>query len=273
MQILIISSYLPSLSNGGEIRLFQLMRFLSRHHQITLFSVPYNCPLSEAVKEPLSNCKFIIKNVSDYQEIRSSTKTHNKWYWRFNQAYCAFFRPLPDEVHNLFSEEIQTELKDLIIKEDFDLIHVNQIFIWKYISWENRIPKVLSKDNVWAIYYKRLAKTLKKPTHRLWKEIEAHKISRYETKAVRSSNVTTVVSAQDKSELSKMVPDANIHVLSNGIDLEYFTPSDVEPNKNTLVFTGTMNWYPNVDAILYFYNTIFPILLRDFLDLELHIMG
>jgi glycosyltransferase involved in cell wall biosynthesis len=47
-----------------------------------------------------------------------------------------------------------------------------------------------------------------------------------------------------------------------GVDVEYFTPSGDTPHLSDIVFCGSMDWLPNVDAVLYFLSEVLP-LIRD----------
>ena len=51
-------------------------------------------------------------------------------------------------------------------------------------------------------------------------------------------------------------------VVPNGIDLEYFLPRH-DPPKDTIIFTGAMNYFPNIDGVLYFHKEVFPLIKRE----------
>jgi len=65
---------------------------------------------------------------------------------------------------------------------------------------------------------------------------------------------------------------------SNGVDTEYFSPSVEHPSpygnaERILVFTGAMDYWPNVDAVLWFATTVFPLIQRTWADVQFFIVG
>jgi glycosyltransferase involved in cell wall biosynthesis len=81
------------------------------------------------------------------------------------------------------------------------------------------------------------------------------------------------VSEADRALLSANAPGADIRAIPTGVDTAYFHPNGTAETPATLVFTGSMDWYPNEDAILYFIEAILPQVRREVPDVTLAVVG
>jgi glycosyltransferase involved in cell wall biosynthesis len=83
----------------------------------------------------------------------------------------------------------------------------------------------------------------------------------------------TTTSIRDKEVIKKYVSGMKIEVIPNGVDTSYFKPAPTNSIEKALVFTGTMDYYPNVDGMAFFIREILPIILKEEPDLKLYIVG
>jgi glycosyltransferase involved in cell wall biosynthesis len=81
------------------------------------------------------------------------------------------------------------------------------------------------------------------------------------------------VSETDRKYFANYADAAKITVIPTGVDVDYFQPSAQEQNPSRLVFTGSMDWLPNEDAIEYYAQSILPILRREIPQVELCVVG
>jgi glycosyltransferase involved in cell wall biosynthesis len=92
--------------------------------------------------------------------------------------------------------------------------------------------------------------------------IQWQKLRNYETRVCRSADATITVSEADKTALQTLAQDAPVTVVSNGIDLEEYDAAAPPPRNDTgafrLVFTGKMDYRPNIDAVLWFGQEVLP---------------
>jgi glycosyltransferase involved in cell wall biosynthesis len=89
--------------------------------------------------------------------------------------------------------------------------------------------------------------------------VQTVKLRRYEGRLVRASWATIAVSSQDAAALSALAPKARVEVAPNGVDTSFFQPpvaDTVEPG--LFVFTGKMDFRPNVDAVQWFADEVWP---------------
>lgn len=109
---------------------------------------------------------------------------------------------------------------------------------------------------------------------------EARQLLRYERKVAAESDAALFVSAPEADLFRQLAPesDAKIGFFNNGVDTDYFTPQGAYDNpyqagEQALVFTGAMDYWPNVDAVQWFAAEVFPRLLAAAPQLRFYIVG
>lgn len=135
-----------------------------------------------------------------------------------------------------------------------------------------RGPIVLFEHNVEHVIWRRLART-----GPIWRrallEVEWRKLRRYEAAACRRARLTIAVSEGDAEALSRLAPAARVRAVPTGVDTTYFRPNgDAKPAPG-LVFTGSMDWYPNEDAMLHFIRTTLPRIRAEVPEVTLTVVG
>jgi len=123
------------------------------------------------------------------------------------------------------------------------------------------------------LYWKRRQK-IKSSFYKSWFEkIEQKRLANYE-QIIKTYQLSLVCSDEDKAYLEQLHQAKNIKLLPNGVDRTTFAPMhhDYTHNK-TLLFTGNMDYAPNVDAVIYFVNDIFPLIKTRFPDVVFTIAG
>jgi glycosyltransferase involved in cell wall biosynthesis len=107
----------------------------------------------------------------------------------------------------------------------------------------------------------------------LYSYIQWRKLQRYEAHACRQSDRVIVVSEADAKALQSLVPALQCAVVPNGVDTDFFRPREAEDSDTTLVFTGKMDFRPNVDAVLWFTREVLPLIRREVPQASLKVVG
>jgi sugar transferase (PEP-CTERM/EpsH1 system associated) len=109
---------------------------------------------------------------------------------------------------------------------------------------------------------------------------EANQLLRYERQVARDYDASLFVSAPEADLFRRLAPEstAKIGHFNNGVDTDYFSPeqayaSPYAAGERALVFTGAMDYWPNVDAVQWFAAEVFPALRERFPDLRFYIVG
>ena len=109
---------------------------------------------------------------------------------------------------------------------------------------------------------------------------EARQLLAYERQVARDYDASLFVSQPEADLFRKLAPesDAKIGFFNNGVDTDYFSPepahvSPYQAGERVLVFTGAMDYWPNVDAVQWFATDVFPQLRAAFPGLRFYIVG
>lgn len=96
----------------------------------------------------------------------------------------------------------------------------------------------------------------------------------FEDAVARDFDLSIVVSEVERELFMRCIPGVDAFVLPNGVDVDHFqTKGDGERGAHTLVFTGVMDYEPNVDGVTWFADACWPKLKRDYPDAKLLIVG
>jgi glycosyltransferase involved in cell wall biosynthesis len=132
---------------------------------------------------------------------------------------------------------------------------------------------VLFEHNVEYVIWQRLSALESSPWRRALLDVEWKKLRAREADACRQADLTIAVSEDDRVRLLALAPDNRIMSIPTGVDTEYFAPDGWVEVKNRLVFSGSMDWRPNEDAVLYFANAILPLIRSNVPGVSMTVVG
>jgi glycosyltransferase involved in cell wall biosynthesis len=132
---------------------------------------------------------------------------------------------------------------------------------------------VFFAHNVEHQIWQRLALVERRWWRRLPLEFETRKLRRCEMAVIRRAARTAAVSDADRTVFVRDVPGAMVDVIPTGVDTSYFVPATSAEQPGRLVFSGSMDWYPNEDAVLDFASHVWPRLRAVRPDLTLTVVG
>lgn len=261
MKILFVSALMPyPLHSGGQVRVYNLLSRLSRHHEITL--VTFLRDLSDKrYEKDLSFCKKIITG------FRGSA-----WQPGYLARSLLGDKPLllTSYIHAQLREEIEHELS----AGAYDLIHIEPWYVWPSLP-ATTIPMVVATHNieyeVYTEYVRRLRLVPLRPGY-YW---DVLKLCCWEKRVWKRASRIIAVSKDDASVIQKSVgPAVPVSVVPNGVDVSSFR---FEMKKSggapVFLFVGSFTWMQNRDAVEWLVKSIWPVLAKQFPDAVLRIVG
>jgi glycosyltransferase involved in cell wall biosynthesis len=139
-----------------------------------------------------------------------------------------------------------------------------------------QLPKenaILDLPDAFSLYWKRRSERARWPWLRWFANVEQRRLFNLERKYLSEFPLTLVCSEEDRQYLLSH-SKANIQVLPNGVDTDVFYPKEnIDPKPCRLLFTGNMDYAPNVDAVLYFCTDILPGIKEKHPEVEFVIAG
>jgi glycosyltransferase involved in cell wall biosynthesis len=249
---------------GGKIRSYNILRELARRHSVTFFSFH---GAHENDQHP--GLKDIFDRVVCVPLSLPAPKSSRE----LADYGIRLFSPQPYGITKFCRPEVRQQLRTSLKLESYDIILCDFLTPAGVIPWDSPIPKVVFTHNVEAMIWKRHYQVAMNP---VWKGIswwEWRKMQAAELRYLRLADRVLTVSETDRNIFAASLPGQTITVIPTGVDVDYFKPMPVEELPNSLVFTGSMDWLPNEDAIFYFVEAILPLLKPQCPELVLEVVG
>jgi len=155
---------------------------------------------------------------------------------------------------------MQVALDQLLERESFDLIQVESSQL-SYLAL-GRTRSVLDEHNLEYEVPLRVLSSERNVVRKAYNWLEYLKARRYEERSWRRFDACAVTSEREEAIIRDRIPGALTTTVSNGVDLDYFRPSAMPPNPDSLVFTGLLSYRPNEEAVRFFVRKVFPIIRR-----------
>ena len=192
---------------------------------------------------------------------------------RWLQAVRALPTPTPSSVAYFSSSRLRQRIKEATRKLSFDAVIVHCAFAAQYgleVPARYRLMDFGDLDSgKWLDYSRERSFPLN-----LGYGFEARKLRAYEKKVAEISNYCTLTTEGELDEFKSLMTSALCSVIPNGVDTDYFQTSERKSShKPVIVFLGRMDYFPNIDGILYFVKDVFPIIQQKLPEAELRIIG
>ncbi len=242
MNILVLTPYIPYPPGfGGAVRIYHLIRQLSRRHQVHLLSFREETGSGDPRGlEPFCRTITLIpRRVGDKrrQQVISLLSPHS-FQWRFH-----------------YSRVMQTALDRLVGEQNINLIIVefSQMAVFRFPVG---VPVVIDEHNIEFDLLERMAAREGGFIRRLFNRIEAAKFRLEELACVKNAALTLVTSERDQEILVSLNPGLKTAVITNGVDCDHFARPDGPRHLENAVFVGATHYFPNEDGVLFFLREI-----------------
>ena len=250
---------------GGKIRSFNILRHLARDHEVTLLSYyggPSDPAYEAAITEQLPRTQTI------HTAAPEGTLAQSLDY------ILRLPSPAPYAVRKFTHPEVSRAVAAWLSEGNIDVAVCDFLSASLNFPDESAVPVVLFQHNVETMLWRRMAQTEKALLHKLSYSIEAWKMAPYETRTLRRFQHVIAVSDHDRNAMLTLSSGCPITIVPTGVDTEKYqvVPSE-SGNPPLVVFTGSMDWEPNIDAVEYFCHEIWPAVLAAFPDARFQIVG
>jgi sugar transferase (PEP-CTERM/EpsH1 system associated) len=270
MRILVISMQFPHFpAPGGQTRQFHLLKEAAREHEITLLTVAQS-PNETALQE----LKSFVREVIVLDRIYPCSTSPVVAGMSYSQLLKELVSKEPFEIRKWRAKLEVPEYLERIAETDYDLIQVEHSELAHWVDgYFANTPKVLVLHNVNYIIYKRFFDIAPWSKEKIWALAQWLNMKKYETSLSGKFDKYIAMSDNDRLFFHALVPHADVTVVPNGVDVEYFSPDEATAEEDGVVYTGYMGWKPSIDAVVTFCREIFPELRRSYPDLKFYIVG
>jgi polysaccharide biosynthesis protein PslH len=242
-----------------------MLRELRRAHHITYLTLDDGTAAVDAPQRADEYCHELIRI-----PFRRS-RNYSPAFWL--ELARSIASPLPYTIRRYRSAAFRRALVRLVGEQSFDVVVCD--FLTPAINVPPDLPcrSVLFEHNVEAAIWRRHVDVAKGPLRRALLYLEWRKVRRFEQAACRRFDHVIAVSAEDRDAIVSEYGVAASDV-PTGVDTDFFTQSgDVPRRPRHLVFTGSMDWLPNIDGMKFFVEQVLPRIRSSFPDVTLAIVG
>ena len=251
--------------SGGDIRSYHIARSLASRNELTFFSY-YDGPRDDKYEHALAQ-EFP-------GSVCISTGREQSIAARFLDYAKRMPSGVPYAVSRFESAPIKKTLQSWFEEGRFDVAVCDFLDAAVNFPRQMNVLSVLFQHNVESEIWRRHYETEKNPAKRIVYGMESKRILAYENEAVKRFHHVIAVSEHDRSLMSAWVSPQQITVVPTGVDLEQYSPQFTRKETSPLVmFVGAMDWEPNIDAVEYFCNEIWPSVLSKVPNALFRIVG
>ena len=263
MKMLWLSSgFLHPTTRGGQIRTLEMLRKLRKRHEIHYLALHDGRP--EALAHSSEYC-YKAWPVPFALATRDSAR-----FWI--QTTRGLFSRLPVVVARKRSHRARLMIETLLRAECFDVVVCD--FLTPAINLPSGQPFVLFEHNVETVIWRRYAEGARDPIQRAFFRTQAKRLLAFERAACQQATHVIAVSESDAELLRDLCGISHVSAVPTGVDSAYFARSSrPEANIASLLFSGSMDWMPNIDGVLWFVREVMPLIRRDLPQCSLTIAG
>lgn len=262
MKVLMLTPYLPyPLVSGGQIRTYNLLKHLSKNHDITLFALIKD----EQERKHLAELQKYCKKIVLFKRTKNPFVLRNILLAGFSTYPFVVTRNLPLGMKRAVEDELKTS--------KYDLIHAETFYMMPNIPVTD-IPIILAEQTIEYLGYQDYMKKAN-PILRPLLAIDVAKIKYWERYFWKKADKLITMSEEDKSFIEhELGKTTNTSVVANGVDLEFFSAVKKQlPKDPTVLFVGTFKWLPNIEAVEEIVKHIWPRILAALPSAKLKIVG
>jgi glycosyltransferase involved in cell wall biosynthesis len=260
-QILVVSPHVPAPWFGSGTRVYQLVRQLTMRHQVTV--VCPAAPGEEADVERLRSLGVKVHAVASNKLGRSVR--------RFDQM-VSLVSPLPFHVREHRTAAMQDAIASTMAAEAFDVVQLEGSQVCCF-SFPGSASVVLDEHNIEYEVLQRMSEGERTRLRRFFSAIEHRKFRRLEQRWWRKVDGVAVTSDRELPVVRDHAPQTATAVVPNAVDPAYFTPGKEDPEAASILFMGTLNYRPNVDAVTFLLDEVLPEVQRHRPDAVLTVVG
>ena len=263
MKILFLSPTVPfPLTDGGRIRVFNLLKQIAEKSDVTLLALETQPTDAEGVTElqQLGIQVHLVPNAPTLPRVSFGTLVN------------AFLKRQPITVARYDLPVYRQKFRELVATENFDLVHY-EMFHTAQFRTEVDLPSVLSQQNVDSAIWRRLCGETANPFYKFAYWTQQLAFQRYERVLSPKFDAVTCTSDIDAAVFQRHCAEDTIEIIPNGVDVTHYQPDFTSEAPAHLIYIGSMDWYPNEDAVAFFADEVLPGIQDKVPDVQFSIVG
>lgn len=257
---------LHPIDKGGKIRTYQMLKELKKQHHITYLTLDDGTAETDALEK---------SNEYAHETItvphRAAAKFSAKFYVELAGNLAS---ALPYALQKYESGEMRKTIEKIANKENFDILVCDFLAAAVNLPANLKPPTLLFQHNVEAMIWRRHFEVAESLTKKVFMKMQWRKMFDFEKETCKSFDWVAAVSKEDAKTMRDEYKIENVSDIPTGVDTKFFEPQkNIKKDEFNLVFTGSMDWLPNDDAIQWFIEEILPLIRSQIPNVTLTVVG
>ena len=245
---------------GGKIRPFNVIRHLTEQgHEVVVASIARSREEAEAGEGIGEHC-------AEFLTGRAETLTS------VARMLLRLPSPTPSSMGYFYCPDLHRQIRERLARQSFDLIFVHCSSVAQYVQDVRGTPKIMDFGDMdsqkWLIY----ARERRLPLS-LGYRFEGAKLERAERRIASDFDYCTCTTRAELDTLDELGVSTPTGWFPNGVDAEYFRPSQETYEPHTFCFIGRMDYFPNQKAMFWFCQHVVPLIRAETPEAKLLIVG
>jgi glycosyltransferase involved in cell wall biosynthesis len=253
LRVVVVDEELPyPLTSGKRLRSFNLLTRLARRHHLT-YICHRNADADEARRAQQVFHDHQVETVVVERSV--PPKSGPGFYARLAANLLS---PLPYSVASHRSRALRRALQAHAAAHPVDLWHCEWTpYVEALRGWRG-IRRLVMAHNVESLIWQRYHETETEPLKRWYIGQQWRKFERFERAAFATADRVVAVSVEDAAHIEGRFGGRMVDVVDNGVDTAYFQPPEGPREANRILFLGSLDWRPNLDAVGLLLDRIYP---------------
>jgi polysaccharide biosynthesis protein PslH len=260
VNILYIAQRVPYPPNRGDkLAAYHAVRHLARKHVVTVAA------LADSREELAHAAALEVLGVRVEVALRRPAAARRS-------AFRALVTGEPLSVAYYYSPELAERIRRRACERPFDAVVAFSSSMGQYADAAPGTPLIADFVDIDSRNWDACSAASRWPLSWVY-STEARRLLAYERWLAGRAYCTLVRTEAERRDCIRLIPEARFEVLANGVDLEYFRPEEPRRSDPRIVFTGVMDYWPNVQAVTHFCEAILPRVWKEVPQASFTIVG
>jgi polysaccharide biosynthesis protein PslH len=268
LHVAIIDEELPyPPTSGKRIRTLNLTLRLAQRHRLT-----YLCHRNADADEARHATEFFADhNIETIMVERTVPPRSGVGF--YGRLAANLWSPLPYSVASHASPQLRDAVVNYAADHAVDLWHCEWTPYANSLRGLHGTRRLIMAHNVESLIWQRYAETETNPIKRWYIREQWRKYKHFERRVISEVDQTVAVSDADAALLREEFGAQRVEVVENGVDTSFFQPTEACRQENRILFLGSLDWRPNLDAVTQLLDRVFPAVRAAEPAAELEIVG
>jgi sugar transferase (PEP-CTERM/EpsH1 system associated) len=188
------------------------------------------------------------------------------------RALAALVAGRPFTVAYFNERELHSRVAARMKAAKFDAVIVYSSGVAQFVEPYADVPRVMQFADLDSLKWEQYADNSRFLRAWLFRR-ECRLLLEYERHIATTFSHSLVCTPRELGDLQRLITGASASCVSNGVDLDYFRPQGGAKQKGALIFTGVMDYYPNVEGVVWFCKEVLPLVRREAPDATFTVCG